>query len=275
MLVSSETETTAAENAPTHAHHAHPPLLAHHVSKPEINQSTVFATAVSTHAHHALHLNNVLPALLDSASSMEDVPANAQLDQPQSMESASAPTDFSKTANVSHPAPPDGPTLMETANNVTATVVNAQARPPLVLHARLDTCLMVSVELVMLTEIVKSVSSSHQKLTSARESVQLDTHTKTHFVFLNVCQDSETMDSEVVLLKESLLVVHSHTSSNKAHVSQHATQVLIQTLSTEFVTLAHQTVSHACHLPSVPAAAQVSISRTTSVSLVKDVLTTN
>ncbi len=59
MPVSSETETTVAENAPTHAHHAHQPLLAQPVSKPKTNQSTESATTVFTHAHHAQLLNNV------------------------------------------------------------------------------------------------------------------------------------------------------------------------------------------------------------------------
>ena len=39
--------------------------------------------------------------------------------------------------------------------------------------------------------------------------------------------------------------------------------------------LAHPTVSHACHLLSVPAAAQVSTSIATSVSLVKNAPVTN
>lgn len=60
MPVSSETETMVAEDAHKPAHHAHPPPPAHHVLKPEINQSAESATTVFTHAHHALHLNNVL-----------------------------------------------------------------------------------------------------------------------------------------------------------------------------------------------------------------------
>lgn len=60
MLVSSETETTVAENAPILAHHAHQPPLAQLVSKPETNQSTEFATPAFTHAHHAHLSNNVL-----------------------------------------------------------------------------------------------------------------------------------------------------------------------------------------------------------------------
>lgn len=50
---------------------------------------------------------------------------------------------------------------------------------------------------------------------------------------------------------------------------------LIQTQPPESVRLAHQTVSHVCHLLSVPAATQVSTLRTISVSLVKDVPTTD
>lgn len=60
MQVSSEMETTDAEDAQKHAHHVHQPLPVLHVLKPETNLSTVSATPVSTHAHHALRLNNVL-----------------------------------------------------------------------------------------------------------------------------------------------------------------------------------------------------------------------
>ena len=119
------------------------------------------------------------------------------------------------------------------------------------------------------------MNSSHQNQTFARESAQLDTHTKTRFVFLNACQDSETTDSEVVLNKESSLDVHSHTSFNKAHAPQPAMPELIQTPPPEFVKPVHQTASHACHQPFVPAAAQVLILRTTSVFQEKDVPTTS
>jgi hypothetical protein len=61
MPVSLEMETMVAENAQTPAHHAHLPLPAHPVLKLEINQSTESATTAFTHAHHALHSNNVLP----------------------------------------------------------------------------------------------------------------------------------------------------------------------------------------------------------------------
>lgn len=121
------------------------------------------------------------------------------------------------------------------------------------------------------TETANLVSSSPLNQTHAGESVQPVTHSRTHFVFLNVCQDLETTDSEVVSLKELSLDVHSHTSSNKAHVCQLVMPDLILTLTLEFVMPAHPTVSHACHLLSVPAAAQVSTLGTTSVSLVKDV----
>lgn len=132
-----------------------------------------------------------------------------------------------------------------------------------------------SAELVTSTETVNSVNSSHLNQISARESAQLDTHTKTHFVFQNVCQDSETTDTEVVLNKVSLLDVHSHTSSNKALASQLATPELTPTPPPESVKPVHQTASHACHQLSVPAAAQVSTSRITSVSQEKDVPTTS
>lgn len=128
-----------------------------------------------------------------------------------------------------------------------------------------------SAKLATSIEIVKSVNSSHQNPASARESAQLDTHTKTHFVFQNVCQDSETTDSEVVLNKELSLDVHSHISPNKAHAFQHVMPVVIQTPPPEFVKPVHQTASLACHQLSVPDAAQVSILRTTFVLQVKDV----
>jgi hypothetical protein len=119
------------------------------------------------------------------------------------------------------------------------------------------------------------VSSSPLNQALAKESAPLDTHSKTRFVFLTVCQDSETTVSVVALLKESLLDAHSLTSSNKAHVFQHVMLELIPTLPPEFAMLAHPTASHACRLLSVPAAIQDSILRTTFVSLVKDVLTTD
>lgn len=108
------------------------------------------------------------------------------------------------------------------------------------------------------TETVNSVNISQLNQALARESAQLDTHIKTQSVSQNVCQVSETMDSVVVLNWESLLDVHSHTSINKAHVFHHATLDHIQTQPAESVKLAAQTVSHACHQLSVPAAAQVS-----------------
>ena len=58
---SSEMETMDAENAQTPAHHAHQPVPAHHVLKPEINQLAVFATTVFTHAQPVLHTNNAQP----------------------------------------------------------------------------------------------------------------------------------------------------------------------------------------------------------------------
>lgn len=128
MLDSSEMETTDAEDAQTPADHALQPLLAHHVLKQEINQSTVSAIAVFSHAPTALHTNNVLLVCQDSALLTEDVPANAQLDQLQSMELADAQTEFSTMVNAQFHAHQDGPTSMELANNVTATVVNAQER---------------------------------------------------------------------------------------------------------------------------------------------------
>ena len=83
MPDSSEMETTDAEDAQTHADHAHQPLLAHHVLKAEINQSTESATVVSSHAPTVHHTNNVPLVCQDSALSMEDAPVNAQLDQLQ------------------------------------------------------------------------------------------------------------------------------------------------------------------------------------------------
>lgn len=56
----SEMETTDAESAQIPAHHAHQPQPVLHVLKPETNLSTVFATTVFIHAHHALHSSNVL-----------------------------------------------------------------------------------------------------------------------------------------------------------------------------------------------------------------------
>lgn len=49
------------------------------------------------------------------------------------------------------------------------------------------------------TETVNSVNISQLNQALARESAQLDTHTKTQSVSQNVCQVSETMDSVVVL----------------------------------------------------------------------------
>lgn len=51
--------------------------------------------------------------------------------------------------------------------------------------------------------------------------------------------------------------VHSHTSINKDHVFHHAMLDHIQIQPAESVKLAAQTVSHACHQLSVPAAVQV------------------
>lgn len=72
--------------------------------------------------------------------STEDAHLNAQLAQAQSTEFVNAPTESSKTDNVSHHANQDGPTLTDHANNAPETVVNAQERPPLVPLARLDSC---------------------------------------------------------------------------------------------------------------------------------------
>ena len=118
-------------------------------------------------------------------------------------------------------------------------------------------------------------SSSQLRPMFAEESAQLDTHSKTHFVFLTACQDSETTDSVVVLNKESSLDARSLTSSSKALASQPAAQEPSPTPTPESVKPALPTVSHACHLLSVQTATQVSISETTSVSLVKDVPTTD
>jgi hypothetical protein len=206
---------------------------------------------------------------------MEDAHLNAPLDQLPSMELADAATESSKMVNVFQPAPLDGLTSMETANNATQAAANVLETPPLVLHASPDSCWTLSLELARSTETVNSVSSSQLNQAHAEESAPLDTHSKTHFVFLTVCPDSETMVSVVALLKESSLDVHSRTSSNKALACQPAMLDLSPTLPPEFVMHAHQTVSHACRLLSVPAAAQASISRTTFVSLVKDAPTTD
>ena len=56
------------------------------------------------------------------------------------MEFADVQADSSKTVNVLPPAPLDGLPLMEHANSVTVTVVNAQERLPLAQLARLDSC---------------------------------------------------------------------------------------------------------------------------------------
>lgn len=72
--------------------------------------------------------------------STEDVPVNAQLDPPQSMEPVDAPTESSTTDNVSLLALPHGPTLTEPANNVTQAVLNAQETQPPVLLASPDSC---------------------------------------------------------------------------------------------------------------------------------------
>lgn len=109
------------------------------------------------------------------------------------------------------------------------------------------------------TETANSVNTSHLKLTFARESVQLVTHIKIQSVFQNVYQDSEITDLVVAQKSELLLDVHSPTSTNKDHAFHHAMLVHIQILPTESVKLVALTVSHACHLLSVPAAAQVLI----------------
>ena len=53
------------------------------------------------------------------------------------------------------------------------------------------------------TETVNMVNFSQLNQTAVREFAHPVTHSKTPFVFLNVCQDLETTDSEVVPLKES------------------------------------------------------------------------
>lgn len=117
---------------------------------------------------------------------------------------------------------------------------------------------MLLLEIVRLTRTVNSVSTSHLNQTFARESAQQVILIKTQSVFQNVCQDLETMVSVVVSNWELSLDVHSHTSTNKAHACLHAMPVHIQTLPAESVKHAVPIVSHACHLLSVPAAAQVS-----------------
>ena len=108
------------------------------------------------------------------------------------------------------------------------------------------------------TETAKSVNISQLKSTFARESAQLDTHSKIQFVFQNVCQDSETIPSVVVLNSVLLLDAASLTSINKDHVSVNVTLDHIQTQPIEFVRLAARTVSHAFHPLIVSAAVQVS-----------------
>jgi hypothetical protein len=109
VLVRSEMEAMVAEDAQTPAHHAHPPLPAHHALNPELHQSAEFVEVVFPHVHHALHSNNVLTARPETVCLTEDASANAQLDPSQSVEPVDAPTEPSKTDNVSLPVLPHGP----------------------------------------------------------------------------------------------------------------------------------------------------------------------
>ncbi len=72
ILVGSETEAMVAENAQTLAHHAHPPLPAHHALNPELHQSAEFVEDVFPHAHHALHSKNVLTARPETVCSTKN-----------------------------------------------------------------------------------------------------------------------------------------------------------------------------------------------------------
>lgn len=103
----------------------------------------------------------------------------------------------------------------------------------------------------MLIKTVNSVNISLPKSIFASEFAQLDIHIKILFVYLNVYQDSRIMDSVVVSNKVLFLVVHIHISINKVHVFQLVMLEPIQIVLPEFVKLAVQTASHACHQLSV------------------------
>lgn len=125
------------------------------------------------------------------------------------------------------------------------------------------------------TETANSVNTSHLKKTSARESAQLDTHSKIQSVFQNASQASETTDSVVVSNSVSSPVAASHTSTNKAHVSVNVTLDHIPTPPTESAKPAVQTVSHAFHQPTASAADQDLTLRATFVSPEADALVTS
>jgi hypothetical protein len=125
------------------------------------------------------------------------------------------------------------------------------------------------------TETANSVNTSHLKKASARESAQLDTHSKIQSVFQNASQASETTDSVVVSNSVSSPVAASHTSTNKAHASVNVTLDHIPTPPTESAKPAVQTVSHASHQLTASAADQDSTLRATSVSQEADALVTS
>jgi hypothetical protein len=68
---------------------------------------------------------------------MVDAQANAQPVQQQLMEPVNALVEPSKVDNAFQLVQPDGPILMELANNVIATVVNVQEKLQLVHHVKL------------------------------------------------------------------------------------------------------------------------------------------